>query len=108
MEEYFWIEKQEALQLEIPPKVIPLSTINTSTRMQAIVEEDLRLRAGEFGIWIQLDNEVNHDNHLMIRRLEEGNWVKLQAYPSNRSIHLFYPRHEGKPPLPNTSLQNID
>ena len=41
--------------------------------MQAIAEEDLRLRAGEFGIWSQLDNEVSNDSHLLIRRLEEGN-----------------------------------
>ena len=72
--------------------------MNPSTRIQAIVEEYLRLRAGEFGIWIQLDNEVNDDNHLVIHRPEEGNWVTLQAYASNRSIHLLYPTHEGAPP----------
>ena len=30
-------------------------------------EEDLRLRDGEFGIWSRLDDEVNDDNHLVIR-----------------------------------------
>ena len=83
MEEYLWIEQREALQLEIPQEVRPLSPMNLSTQIQAIVEEDLRLRAGEFGIWSQLDDKVNDDNHLVIRRPEEGNWVTLQAYPSN-------------------------
>ena len=106
MEEYFWIEQCEALQIEVPQEVRPLSPTNPSTRMQAIVEEDLRLRAGEFGIWIRLDHEVNEDNHLVIRRPKEGNWVKLQEYPSNRSIHLLYSTHEGAPPLPNTTLEN--
>ena len=45
--------------------------------MQAIVEEELRLRAGEFGIWSRLDDEVNDDNHLVIRPPEEGKWVTL-------------------------------
>ena len=66
--------------------------------MQAIVEEDLRLRAGEFGIWGRLDDEVNDDNHLVIRRPKERNWVTLQAYPSNYSIYLLYLTHEGEPP----------
>ena len=66
--------------------------------MQAIVEEDLRLRASEFGIWIQLDDKVNNDSHLLICQPEEGNWVTLQAYPSNQSIHLLYLTHEEAPP----------
>ena len=41
--------------------------------MQAFVEEDLRLRVGEFGIWSRLDDEVNDDNHLVIHQPEEGN-----------------------------------
>ena len=57
-----------------------------STRMQAIVEEDLRLRDGEFGIWSRIDDEVNDDNNLVICRPEEGNWVTLQVYYSNRSM----------------------
>ena len=80
--------------------------MNLSTRIQSIVEEDLRLRAGEFGIWSRLDDEKNDDNHLLIRRPEEGNWVTLQALPSNRSIHLLYPTYEGAPPLPNTVLED--
>ena len=40
--------------------------MNLSTRIQAIVEEELRLRAGEFGIWSQLNDEVNNDSHLLI------------------------------------------
>ena len=40
--------------------------------MQDIVEEDLRLRAGEFGVWIRLDDKGNDVDHLVIRRLEEG------------------------------------
>ena len=45
--------------------------------MQAIVEEDLILRASDFGIWSRLDDEVNDDNNLVIRRPKEGNWVTL-------------------------------
>ena len=98
MEEYLWIEQREALQIEFPQEVRPLSPTNLSTRMQDIVEEDLRLRTGEFGICSRLDDEINDDNHLVIHRPEEGNWVTLQAYPSNRSIHLLYLTHEGAPP----------
>ena len=43
-----------------------MSPTNMSTRIQAIVEEDLKLRAGEFGIWSRLDDEINDDNHLVI------------------------------------------
>ena len=98
MEEDLWIEQWEALQLEVLHEVRPLSPTSPSTRIQTIVEEDLRLRAGDFGIWIQLDDKTNDDNHLLIRRPEEGNRVTLQALPSNRSIHLLYPTHEGAPP----------
>ena len=45
--------------------------MNPSTRMQAIVEEDLRLRASEFGIWSRLDEKINDDNNLVIRQPEE-------------------------------------
>ena len=34
---------------------------------RTIVEEDLRLGVGDFGIWIRLDDERNNDNHLIIR-----------------------------------------
>ena len=73
MEEHLWIEQREALQIEIPQDVRPLSPIDLSTWIQAIDEEDLWIRAGEFGIWSQLDDKVNDDNHLVIHRPEEGN-----------------------------------
>ena len=66
MEEDLWIDQREALQLEIPQEVRPLSLTNMSTKIQTIVEEDLRLRAGDFGIWIRLDDKRNNDNHLII------------------------------------------
>ena len=49
MEEDLWIEQCEALQIELPQEIRPLSPMNPSTRIQAIVE-DLILRTGEFGI----------------------------------------------------------
>ena len=52
MEEDLWIEQREAFQLKVPQEVRPLSPMNPSTRIQTIVEKDLRLRAGDFGIWI--------------------------------------------------------
>ena len=48
MEEYLWIEQWEALQLEVPQEVIPLSPMNSTTKIQTIVEEDLRLGVGDF------------------------------------------------------------
>ena len=51
MEEDLWIEQCEYLQIEVPQEIRPLSLTNLSTRSQAIVKEDLRLRVGEFGIW---------------------------------------------------------
>ena len=77
------------------------------TRIQAIVEEDLRLGAGDFGIWSRIEDETHTGRHLIIRRLEEGNWVMLQVVPSNRSIHLLLLTHEGAPPLPHTTLEDI-
>ena len=65
MEEDLWIEQCETLQIEVPKEIRPLSPTNPSTRMQAFVEEDRRLRVGEFGIWSQLDDEVNDDNNLV-------------------------------------------
>ena len=106
MEEYLWIEQQETLQLEFPQEVRPLSPTDPITRIQTIVEEDLRLGSSDFGIWSRLDDERNDDNHLVIHRPKEGNWVTLQALNSNRSIHLLYPTHEGPPTLPNTSLED--
>ena len=49
MEEELWIEQQESLQLKVPQEVKPPT--DPRTRIQAIVEEDLRLGAGDFGIW---------------------------------------------------------
>ena len=98
MEEDFWIEQQEALQLEVHQKVRPLSPTDPSTRIQTIVEEDLRLGVGDFGIWIRLEDERNDDNHLIICQPEEGNWVTFQALPSNHSIHLLYLTHKVAPP----------
>ena len=48
MEEELWIEQREALQLEVPQEVKPLTDL--CTRIQAIVEEDPRLGVGDFGI----------------------------------------------------------
>ena len=81
MEEELWIEQREALQLEVPQGIKPPT--NPRTQIQAIVEEDLRLGAGDFGIWIRLDNETYTGRHLIIHRPEEGNWVTLQAVTSN-------------------------
>ena len=39
MEEDLWIEQREALQIEIPQEIRPLSPTNLSTKIQAIVEE---------------------------------------------------------------------
>ena len=68
----------------------------------------MQLKDGEFGKWSRLDDEVNDDNHLVIRRPKAGNWVTLQSYPSYRSIHLLYLTHEGAPSLPNTTSQNLE
>ena len=56
-----WIKQHGSLQIEVPQEIRPMSPMNPSTRMQSIVEEDLRLRAGEFGIWSQLDDEENDE-----------------------------------------------
>ena len=66
MDEDLCIEQCEAIRTEVPLEIRPLSPTNLSTRIQAIVEEDLRLRASEFGIWSQLDDDINNDNHLII------------------------------------------
>ena len=108
MEEDLWIEQREALQLEVPQEVKPLSPTNPSTRIRSIVEEDLRLGAGDFGIWSRLDDETYTRWHLIIRRPEEGNWVTFQVVPSNRSIHLLLSKHEGTPPLPNIALEDTE
>ena len=55
--------------------------MNPINRIQSIIEEDLRLRAGEFGIWSRLDDEVNDDTHLVIRRPKEGNLGHNSSVP---------------------------
>ena len=103
MEEDLWIEQHEALQISIPQSVSPQSLINPnhSARVQDIVEEDLRLRAGEFGVWSRLDDEGNDVDHLVIRRPKEGNLVTFQ------STHLIavsiYSSRDMKEPPPNQS-----
>ena len=107
-EEELWIEQLEALQLRAPHEGTTLSPLNPRTQIQTIIEEDLQLGAGDFGIWSRLDDETYTGRHLIIRRPEEGNWVTFQAVPSNRSIHLLLPIHEGEPSLPNTALEDIE
>ena len=82
-EEELWIEQPKSLQIRAPNKGTTLSPLNLCTQIQTIVEEDLRLRAGDFGIWSRLDDETYTGRHLIIRRPEEGNWVTFQAVPSN-------------------------
>ena len=43
MEEELWIEQREALQLRAPHEGTTLSPLNPRTRIQTIIEEDLRL-----------------------------------------------------------------
>ena len=74
-EEEVWIEQPEALQLRAPSEGTTLSPLNPRTRIQTIVEDDLRLRASDFSIWSRLGDELYPGRHLIIRRLVEGNWV---------------------------------
>ena len=97
-EEELWIEQPKAPQLIAPHEGTTLSPLNPRTRIQTIVEEDLQLGASDFGIWSRLDDETYTGRHLIIRRPKEGNWVTFQVVPSNRSIHLILPTHEGAPP----------
>ena len=53
-----WIEQPEALQIIVPNDIITLSVTNPRTRIQTIVEDDLRLRADDFSIWSQLGDEM--------------------------------------------------
>ena len=64
MEEELWIEQREALQLEFPQEVKPLTDLRT--QIQAIVEEDLKLGAGDFGIWSRLDDDTYTGRHIII------------------------------------------
>ena len=98
MEEELWIEQTKALQLRGRHEGTNLSPLNPRTRIQTIVEEDLQLGAGDFGIWSRLDDETYTRRHLIICQPEEGNWVTFQAVPSNQSIHLLLLTHERAPP----------
>ena len=80
-EEELWIDQSEALQFKAPHEGTTLSPLNPHTQIQTIVEEDIRLGDGDFGIWSRLDDETYTGRHLIIRRLEEGNWVTFQAVP---------------------------
>ena len=104
-EEEVWIEQPEALQLRAPKDGITLSPTNPYTRIENIVEEDLRLRVGDFSIWSRLGDDMYTGRQLIICRPKEGNWVTFQAAPSHRSIHLLLPTHEGAPPPPHTNLE---
>ena len=48
-DEEVWIEQQEALHITVPDEVT-LSPVNPHTIIQTIVEDDLRLRAGDITI----------------------------------------------------------
>ena len=102
-----WIEQPEALQVIVPDEGVTLSTVNPRTRIQNIIEDDLRLRAGDITLWSRLGDEPYPGRHLVIRRPIEGNWVTFQTAPSFRSIHLLLPTHEGTPPLPHTAIEDI-
>ena len=106
--EELWIEQPKALQLRAPNEGTTLSPLNLRTRIQTIVEEDLQLWVGDFGISSRLDDETYTGWHLIIRRPEEGNFVTFQAVASNWIIHLLLPTHEGSPPLPNTTFKNTE
>ena len=73
LEEDLWIEQCEYLHIEIPQEVRPLSptNLNLSAHVQTIFKEHLRLQAGEFDVWSQLDGEGNDVDHLVIRQLVE-------------------------------------
>ena len=81
-EEEVWIEQPEALQLIASGEGTNLSPLNPHTRIQTIVEDDLRLRDGDYSIWSRLGDDTYTGRHLVIRRPFEGNWVTIQAAPS--------------------------
>ena len=93
------------LQLRDPSEGTTLSPLNPRARIQTIVEDDLRLQAGDFSIWSRLGDEMYTGRHLIIRRPLEGNWVTFQTAPSLRSIHFLLPTHEGVPPTTKYSFR---
>ena len=66
MEEELWIEQPKSLQLRAPHEGTTLSPVNPRTQIQTIVEEELRLGTGDFGIWSRLDDETYTGRHLII------------------------------------------
>ena len=56
-EEEVWIEQPEALQITVPNQGVTLSPVNLRTTIQTIIEDDLRLRAGDITIWSRLGDE---------------------------------------------------
>ena len=64
--EELWIEQPEALQLRATNEGTTLSPLNPRTRIETIVEEDLRLQAGDFSIWSRLGNDTYTGRHLII------------------------------------------
>ena len=57
-EEEVWIEQPEALQLTTPDEGTTLSPLNSHTRIQTIVEDNLRIKAGDYSIWIRLGDDT--------------------------------------------------
>ena len=57
-EEEVWIEHPKSLQLTAPGEGTTLSPLNPHTRIQTIVEEDVRLRAGDYSILSRLGNDT--------------------------------------------------
>ena len=89
------------------PDEVTLSPANSHTVIQTIIEDDLRLRAGDITIWSRLGDEPYPRRHLVICLPVEGNWVTFQTEPSFRSIHLLLPTYEGAPPLPHKTLEEL-
>ena len=49
-EEEVWIEHPEALQITVPNQGVTLSLVNLRITIQTIIEDDLRIRAGDITI----------------------------------------------------------
>ena len=107
-EEEVWIEQPEALQLTAPSEGTTLLPLNPHTRIQTIVEDDLRIRAGDYSIWSQLGDDTYTGRHIVICRPFEGNWVTIQVAPSLQSIHLLLPTQEGAPPRQVQLLKKLN
>ena len=98
-EEELWIEKPKALQLRAPQEGTTLSPLNPRTRIQTIVVEDLRLGAGDFGIWSRLDDETHilEDTSLSIdQRKKIG--LPFKRYPPTEVSTYSYRHMKEHPP----------